>query len=160
MVCNMTRRNLALIPVFAAVALIPQLLFWWLAPLSAAAWVPVYLGGTFLTAGIPAVCLVAYWKSDLRRTAGLWVVCCILEIAATALCALLLGLDVPVRSAVFIFLIAVLLCLIILIPLTGCALHTQPQGVYPLDLPVEPVRRLPPDPEAPQTAKPLPPRNR
>lgn len=137
----MTRKNYALIPVLAAIVLIPQFLFWWLAPAEATARLAVYIGGTLFTVEIPVAYLVAYWNSNLRKAAGLSVVCCILETAVIALSALLLEIDVSVRSAVFAFIITALVCLIALIPLVplvNTALHQQRQGVYSASIPVEP----------------------
>lgn len=177
----MTRKNYSLIPVLAAIVLIPQFLFWWLAPAAATARLAVYIGGTFLTVGIPVAYLVTYWNSNLRKTAGLAVVCCILETVVVALSALLLGIDVSVRSAVFAFIITALVCLIALIPLIYAALNQQRQGVYTAAILEEqgnqPVRdaqdygdrttglqpRNPAPPRMPHQAaasKPLPPRNR
>ena len=168
----MTRKNYSLIPVLAAIVLIPQFLFWWLA---------VYIGGTLLTVGIPVAYLVTYWNSNLRKAAGLSVVCCILETAVIAISVLLLGIDVSVRSAVFAFIITTLVCLIALIPLINAALKQQRQGVYSASIPVEPssqpVREVqdysdraaslqPHNPIPARTphqttaSKPLPPRNR
>lgn len=134
----MTRKNYSLIPVLAAIVLIPQFLFWWLAPAAATARLAVYIGGTLLTVGIPVAYLVTYWNSNLRKTAGLSVVYCILETAVIALSALLLGIDVSVRSAVFAFIITTLVCLIALIPLINAMLKQQRQGVYSASIPVEP----------------------
>ena len=177
----MTRKNYSLIPVLVAIVLIPQFLFWWLAPAAAAARLAVYIGGTLLTVGIPVAYLVTYWNSNLRKAAGLSVVCCILETAVTALSALLLGIDVSVRSAVFAFIITTLVCLIILIPLINATLKQQRQGVYSASIPVEPSNQpvrevqdyseravgLQPHnpipthmPHQATTNKPLPPRNR
>lgn len=127
-----------MIPVLAAIVLIPQFLFWWLAPEAATARLAVYIGGTLLTVGIPVAYLVTYWNSNLRKAAGLTVVCCILETAVIALSALLLGIDVSVRSAAFAFIITTLVCLIALIPLINAALKQQRQGVYSASIPVEP----------------------
>lgn len=43
----MTRKNYSLIPVLAAIVLIPQALFWWLAPAAAAARLAVYMAAHF-----------------------------------------------------------------------------------------------------------------
>lgn len=94
----MTRKNYAIIPVLAAIVMIPQCLFWWLAPMTAVAHLAVYIGGTILTIGIPVAYLMTYWNSNLRKASGLSVVCCVLEIAVVALSALLLGINVSVRS--------------------------------------------------------------
>lgn len=177
----MTRKNYAIIPVLAAIVMIPQCLFWWLAPVTAAARLAVYIGGTILTIGIPVAYLMTYWNSNLRKTAGLSVVCCVLETAVIALSALLLGINVSVRSAVFAFIIITLVCLIVLIPLISAALKQQRQGVYSAAIPVEPTGQPMHDiqyngnhapgnqphsaiplhiPHQAPTSKPLPPRNR
>ena len=177
----MTRKNYSLIPVLAAIVLIPQFLFWWLAPAEATARLAVYIGGTLLTVGIPVAYLVTYWNSNLRKAAGLSVVCCILETAVIALSALLLGLNVSVRTAVFAFIIATLVCLIALIPLINAALKQQRQGVYSATIPAEqsnqPFRDVQDHsgretgfqshnpiparmPQQAKASKPLPPRNR
>ena len=134
----MTRKNYSLIPVLTAIVLIPQFLFWWLAPAAATARLAVYIGGTLLTVGIPVAYFVTYWNSNLHRTAGLSIVCCILEIAIVALSVLLLGMDVSLRSTVFAFIIAFLVCLIALIPLINAALKQQRPGVYSAAVPEGP----------------------
>lgn len=170
-----------MIPVLAAIVMIPQFLFWWLAPVTAAARLAVYIGGTILTIGIPVAYLMTYWNSNLRKAAGLSVVCCVLETAVVALAALLLGINVSVRSAVFAFIITTLVCLIVLIPLISAALKQQRQGVYSAAIPAEPIGQPVHDiqnrvdrtpggqshsvipshmPHQVPTSKPLPPRNR
>ncbi|MBR6761727.1 MAG: hypothetical protein IKM30_06800 [Oscillospiraceae bacterium] len=134
----MTSKNYAVIPVLAAIVMIPQLLFWWFSPVSAAAYLAVYIGGTMLTVGIPAAYFLTYWSSNLRQTAGLAVVSGVLELAVIMLSALLLGMDVSVRSAVFVFIITALMCLIVLIPMISSARKAQKQGVYPVMPPAEP----------------------
>ena len=177
----MTRKNYSLIPVLAAIVMIPQVLFWWLAPAAATARLAVYIGGTLLTVGIPVAYLVTYWNSNTRKAAGLSVVCCVLETAVVALSALLLGIDVSVRSVVFAFIITTLVCLIILIPLINSTLRQQRQDIYSAAIPSEPSNQSMCDiqdhhdrasgvqPQNPissrmqhqsHTSKPLPPRNR
>ena len=134
----MTRKNLSLIPVLAAIVMIPQLLFWWLAPVTATARLAVYLGGTILTVGIPVAYLMTYWSTNLRKTAGLSVICCALEAAVVVLSALLLWINVSVRSAVFAFIITALFCMIVLIPLINVVLK-QRQGVESAAIPAEPI---------------------
>ena len=136
----MTHKNYTLIPILVAIILIPQLLFWWLAPTTATSYLAVYIGGTLLTVGIPLAYYLTYWNSNLRKTAGLSVVAGILEIVVVALCALLLGIDASIRSTVFALIITALVCLIVLIPMITSALKTQKQGVYPA-----PVSRWPID---------------
>lgn len=177
----MTRKNYSVIPVLAAIVMIPQFLFWWLAPMTAAARLAVYIGGTILTVGIPMAYLMTYWNSNLRKVAGLSVVCCVLETAVVALSALLLGINISVRSAVFAFIITTLVCLIVLVPLISDALKQQRQGVYSATIPAEPIGQPAHDiqnhgdsspvgqshstihsrmPHQVPTSKPLPPRNR
>lgn len=134
----MTRKNYVIIPVLAAIVMIPQFLFWWLAPVTAVARLAVYIGGTILTIGIPVAYLITYWNSNLRRAAGLSVVCCILETAVVALSTLLLGINVTVRSAVFAFIITTLVCLIVLIPLISATLKQPRQGAYSAAIPADP----------------------
>lgn len=135
----MTCKNYSMISVIAAIIMIPQFLFWWLAPVTATARLTVYIGGTILTIGIPVAYLMTYWKSNLRKAAGLSVVCCVLETVVMSLSALLLGLNVSVRSSVFAFIITTLVCLIVLIPLISSALKRQRQGVYSTTIPAEPI---------------------
>lgn len=135
----MTHKNYAMITVLAAIVMIPQFLFWWLAPVTAVARLAVYIGGTILTIGIPVAYLMTYWNSNLRKTAGLSVACCVLETAVVALSALLLGINVSVRSAIFAFIITTLICVIVLIPLLNAALKQQRQGVYSATIPAEPI---------------------
>ena len=100
---------------------------------------------------------------------------------AVAIAALLLGLDASVRSAIFAFITAALVCLILMIPLIHAALKRQRQGAYPAAISAgsdDPSVRAVPDPgdraagphphasipphmprQAP-AGKPLPPRNR
>lgn len=173
----MTHKNYPLISVLAAIGLIPQLLFWWLAPAAATARFAVYIGGTILTMGIPTVYFLTYRDSNLQKTAGLSVVCGILEIMVVALAALLLGMNVSSRSAIFAFLIAALVCLIVLIPMISSIRKPQRQGVYPAAIPTEPdnlstpvmptrtgpISAQPPSSSVPRPAppgNPLPPRNR
>ena len=177
----MTHINYSLIPVLAAIVMIPQFLFWWLAPEAAAARLAVYIGGTLLTIGIPVAYLMTYCKSNLRKAAGLAVVCCILEISVIILSVLLLAFNASVRSAVFAYIITALVCLIVLVPMITASIKPQRQGIYPDEIPAEPtirpmnemrnrVHRIPDVPshlqgsshisQQRQTSKPLPPRNR
>lgn len=123
----MKRKNDVMIPLLAALVLIPQLLFWWLAP-PAAARMAVYAAGTFLTVAIPAVYLLAYRRAALRRTAGLGVVCAVLELAAVLLSAALLAANASVRSALFAFALAALVSLMALLPLVSSALREPRTG--------------------------------
>lgn len=174
------RRNYTSIPVLVAIILIPQLLFWWLAPVRTITDLAVYGGGTVLTILIPAVYFLAYLKSGVRKTAGLAVVCGVLDLASIALSALLLGMHASLRSVVFAFVIATLVYVILLLPMIVSAVRTPRQGVYAV-APEAPVAPSAPDSPAyaghtadvqppvstsapphrvPVGSKPLPPRNR
>ncbi|MCD8005937.1 MAG: hypothetical protein LUF29_03035 [Oscillospiraceae bacterium] len=123
----MANKNYTLIPVVVAIIAIPQLLFWWLAPASANAYLAIYIAGTVLTVGIAASFLGAYFSSSLRKTAGLAVVSLALEIVVVVVSALLLGLDASVRSAVFAYVITALVCVIILLPMICSSLKEYKQ---------------------------------
>lgn len=175
----MTRKNHAMIPVLAAAILIPQLLFWWLAPTTCQAHLVVYVAGSLLTAVLPLSCFLLYWNSDLGRTVGPAVVVAILQVTNMALSAVLLGTDATARTALFVFAIATLVCLMVLAPLFTSALRPRPVGVYPIDeteepfipeedlfpvdppTPTQPARRpMPARPtQPPRNSTPLPPRN-
>ena len=177
----MTRKNYFIIPVLAAIVMIPQFLFWWLAPVTAVPYLAVYIGGTLLTIGISVVYLMTYWNSNLRKTVGLSVVCSILEISVIILSVVLLVFNASVRSAVFAYIINALVCLIVLVPLITASIKPQRQGIYPDETSAEPTIRPMSEmrvhnyhiPDVPshlqssshitqhsQTRKPLPPRNR
>lgn len=177
----MANKNYTLIPVLAAIILIPQLLFWWLAPEAAVARLAVYIGGSILTVGIPVAYFMTYWKSNLRKSAGLSIVSFVLEIAVVVISALLLGINATVRTTAFSFVITALTALIVLLPMINSALKAERQGVYSANLSVESNERSMSDdrshdvhatglhsqPAVPahtsrqgQTSKPLPPRNR
>lgn len=134
---NMTQKNYSLIAVLAAIVMIPQLLFWWLAPMEAQAYWAVYIGGTILSIGIPLVCFITYWKSNLRKTTGVSIIAGIIEIAIVCLSAMLLIFDASVRSTVFAYMIAVLLCLIVLVPFISSVMKAPQQGLSPISVPVE-----------------------
>lgn len=177
----MQYRNPSLIPILAAIVMIPQLLFWWLAPGAAAARLAVYIGGSLLTLAIPLCWLLTCWNSNLRKTAGLSLVAGVLELAVVVLSAVLLAINATVRSAVFALLILALVCLILLLPLICAALKQPWQGICSASVSGEPNRpqlRIREDapasapvcrqqpavsetvPRTPAVSKPLPPRNR
>lgn len=173
------RRNYTSIPVLVAIVLIPQLLFWWLASVRTLADLAVYGGGTALTILIPVAYFLVYLKSGVRRTAGLAVVCGVLDLVSIAFSALLLGMHASLRSVVFAFVIATLVYVILLLPMIVSAVRTPRQGVYAVT-PEAPVAPSVPDSTAyaghtadvqppvstpaphhmSAGSKPLPPRNR
>ncbi len=127
----MKEKSYSLIAAVAVFVLIQQLIFWWVAPTTATAYLTVCVGGTALSVGVPAVYVATYLLSNLRKSAGVAVVSVILETAVIALSALLLALDASAESAVFALVIAALLCFAILIPFVAAALKRERQGVYP-----------------------------
>lgn len=178
----MTRKSYSLIPVILAVIALPQLFFWWLAPSSAEAHTTVLIGGTILTTGLPLAFFMPYWFRDLRTTAGIAVVSGILELLVIVVSALLLAFDSSIRTAAFAYIIATLICLIVLIPMISFSIRLQRQGAYPDNFIMEPESRLIPSPcnvinpedntqirepvsayepaASPRGPRPLPPRNR
>lgn len=129
---SMTRKNYSMIIVLAAITIIPQLLFWWLAPSSATAHLAVYIGGTILTVGVPASYLLTYWNSNIRRTSGLLIVFSVLQIVTIIISILLLWVNATVRSTVFVFVITSLVYLIVLMPMISSVLKPQIEGVTPV----------------------------
>lgn len=113
----MTTKNYAMLPVFAAILLIPQLLFWWLSPLMAVARLVIYFGATLINCASITTLFTAYWKLGLRKAAGLAVATGILETATLITCAILLAMNVTIRSAVYTLSITGLIHLIVLIPM-------------------------------------------
>ena len=138
------RRNYTSIPALVAIVLIPQLLFWWLASVRTLADLAVYGGGTALTILIPVAYFLAYLKSGVRRTAGLAVVCGVLDLVSIVLSALLLGMHASLRSVVFAFVIATLVYVVLLLPMIVSAVRTPRQGVYAV-APEAPVAPSAPD---------------
>lgn len=131
-----------MLPVLAAIVMIPQVLFWWLAPVQAAARLAVYIGGTLLTVAISATYGVTYWHSNLRKTAGLFVVCSVFEVAVLALAVLLLGINASVRTAIFAFVTLFLVCIATLVPLVYSSLKEDEQETSSAAVPEEQSERL------------------
>lgn len=171
----MTNKNYAMLPVLTAILLIPQLLFWWLAPLTAIARLAIYLGGTLITSAVIATLFVSYWKCGMRKTAGLAVTSGILEIATIIACALMLVVNVTVRSAIYALAITGLIHLIVLVPMVCSVFKPERAVVAALDSAVDgtlPVVTAPETPNRPMVParesrlqpgngyKALPPRNR
>lgn len=127
----MINKNYSLIPVIAAVVIIPQLLFWWLAPSTADAYMAVYIGSSMLTIAVPVSAFMTYWYSNMRKTAGLFIISIILEIAIISLSVLLLGTNASVRTSIFSLVITALVCSMVLIPMISSVLKPQRQGVIP-----------------------------
>lgn len=175
----MITKNYSLIAVIAAIIIIPQLLFWWLAPSSADSYLAVYIGCTILTIAVPVSAFMTYWNSNMRKTAGLFIVSGILELLVISLAVLLLGTDASVRTTVFALVITALVCSMVLVPFIHSVLKPQSHGVIPDPIvsnlgnytepyTPEPIVRVQPHYSVPvntvrQTASvetPLPPRNR
>lgn len=129
----MTTKNYAMLPVFAAILLIPQLLFWWLSPLMAVARLVIYFGTTFINCAAIITLFTAYWKLGLRKAAGLAVATGILETATLITCAILLVMNVTIRSAVYTLSITGLIHLIVLIPMVCSVFKPGRVAVSALD---------------------------
>ena len=130
----MTRRNTFYegIPVLFSLVLIPQLLFYWLVPVTAAARMVVYGIGTALTVAAPVTAFAAYHRYGLRRSMGVAITAGVLEAIAVAVCVALLMVDAAVRSAAFALSIVALLYLAGLTPMVrsaaGMAAHETVSG--------------------------------
>lgn len=121
----MTNKNYAIIPVLFAFLLIPQLLFWWLAPVAATARFVVYIGGTFIICAVLSTLFLTYWKYGLRKTTGLAIVTGILQFALIGVCALLLALNAAIRSAIYALTITGLVHLICMTPMVSSAVRAE-----------------------------------
>ena len=128
-----TKNYYAVLPVLTASLLIPQLLFWWLAPLAAIARLAIYLGVTLITSAVIATLFVSYWKCGLRKTAGLAVASGILEITTIIECAVMLAVNATVRSAIYALAITGLIHLMVLIPMVCSAFKPERAVVAALD---------------------------
>ena len=129
----MMKKNYTSIPILIGIILIPQLLFWWLAPQRAMAFYVAYIGMTLVTTGIPVACFLANWKSCIRRSAGLFIVGSFLEIVGMGITAWILADNATFRSALFAYAIIILAITIIMIPMISTAVKRQKQGVLPFE---------------------------
>lgn len=126
------------------VILLPQLLFFWLAPTDAAARWAVYICGTLLTILLTSMVFGPCWYFGVRRAAALAAVSGVFDAVVTAVCAVLLATDANVRTALFALGALVLLYIICAAPLTtGLEEPDLAPGREPEPEP-EPVRHLPP----------------
>lgn len=126
----MTNRNttLATIPVLVSLILIPQLFFFWLAPASAVAKTVVYCIGTGLTIASALTVVITYSLYGLRRSMGTAAAAVALELAAIAVCTVLLILDATIRTAAFALSITALVFLACLMPMVLSAAANDRQG--------------------------------
>ncbi len=125
----MNRRLLQSIPILISAVLIPQLLFWWLAPAGAGAKVPIFIIGTILTTGIPVICFLTYQNSNIRRSAGLLVAGGILEALTIVISTGLLVFNATGKSAICSLLIMVLISTAALIPMIISTNRPLLQGI-------------------------------
>ncbi len=125
----MNRRLLQSMPILISAVMIPQLLFWWLAPAGADAKVPIFIIGTLLTTGIPVICFLTFQNSVIRRCAGLLVTGGILEALTIAISAGLLIFNATGKSAVCSLLIMVLISVAALIPMIVSSKRIPLQGI-------------------------------
>ena len=83
------------------VVLLPQLLFFWLAPQDAAARWAVYIVGTVLTFLLTCMSFGVCWYVGVRRGAAMAAVSGVFDAAVVGVCAALLASDASVRTALF-----------------------------------------------------------
>ena len=148
------------------VVLLPQLLFFWLAPQDAAARWAVYIVGTVLTFLLTCMSFGVCWYAGVRRGAAMAAVSGVFDAAVVGVCAALLASDASVRTALFSLGALVLLYIICAAPLTTGLEELEPGGPRPAPAkqPMQPQHPAP-DP-AEQTlppcggSVPLPPRRR
>ena len=126
---DMNRISFASISVILAAVMIPQVLFWWLAPSDSAARLAVFVLGSVLTACIPIACFVTYWNCDIRRAGGVFVTGMTLDLIAILTGTLLLMFSATGRTAVFAYLIVFLASIGVMVPMIASALRTPWQGV-------------------------------
>ena len=108
----------------------PQTLFWWLAPASAPCMIVVGIIGSLYTFLLPGVAALLWSKVGLRRSAGVGLVSCILEVVVIVVCGILLAAGVSSRSASFALIMVGLAGLLILIPLIANVLAEDKRGDY------------------------------
>ena len=136
------------------VVLLPQLLFFWLAPQDAAARWAVYIVGTVLTFLLTCMSFGVCWSVGVRRGAAMAAVSGVFDAAVVGVCAALLASDASVRTALFSLGALVLLYIICAAPLTTGLEEQEPGGPRPAPDPAE--QTLPPC----GGSVPLPPRRR
>lgn len=136
------------------VVLLPQLLFFWLAPQDAAARWAVYIVGTVLTFLLTCMSFGVCWYAGVRRAAAMAAVSGVFDAAVVGVCAALLDSDASVRTALFSLGALVLLYIICAAPLTTGLEELEPGGPRPAPDPAE--QTLPPC----GGSVPLPPRRR
>ena len=134
--------------------LLPQLLFFWLAPQDAAARWAVYIVGTVLTFLLTCMSFGVCWYAGARRGAAMAAVSGVFDAAVVGVCAALLASDASVRTALFSLGALVLLYIICAAPLTTGLEELEPGGPRPAPDPAE--QTLPPC----GGSVPLPPRRR
>lgn len=136
------------------VVLLPQLLFFWLAPQDAAARWAVYIVGTVLTSLLTCMSFGVCWYVGVRRGAAMAAVSGVFDAAVVGVCAALLASDASVRTALFSLGALVLLYIICAAPLTTGLEEQEPGEPRPAPDPAE--QTLPPC----GGSVPLPPRRR
>lgn len=117
------------------VVLLPQLLFFWLAPQDAAARWAVYIVGTVLTFLLTCMSFGVCWYVGVRRGAAMAAVSGVFDAAVVGVCAALLASDASVRTALFSLGALVLLYIICAAPLTTGLEEQEPGGPRPRRIP-------------------------
>ena len=127
-------RKLTAIPVYIALVLIPQILFFWLAPYTAGNYFAVYIGLSLITAGISTTVFFLYLFCGLRRTAGAGVAGFTFEIAAGIMAVILFSFLTDIRSAIFAYLLLALVAFVFMFPLFCSAMNSRidpPEAIIP-----------------------------
>ena len=119
------------------VVLLPQLLFFWLAPQDAAARWAVYIVGTVLTFLLTCMSFGVCWYVGVRRGAAMAAVSGVFDAAVVGVCAALLASDASVRTALFSLGALVLLYIICAAPLTTGLEEQEPGEPRPAPDPAE-----------------------
>lgn len=117
------------------VVLLPQLLFFWLAPQDAAARWAVYIVGTVLTFLLTCMSFGVCWYVGVRRGAAMAAVSGVFDAAVVGVCAALLASDASVRTALFSLGALVLLYIICAAPLTTGLEEQEPANPAPRRIP-------------------------
>ena len=128
-------RKFTAIPVYAALVLIPQMLFFWLAPSAAACYIAVYIGLSLITVGVSTTVFFMYLLCGLRRAAGAAAAGLAFEIATGILAVILFSFFPDMRSAIFAYTLLALITFVFMFPLFRSAMNSRtepPQAITPL----------------------------
>lgn len=125
-------RKFTAIPVYAALILIPQMLFFWLAPSAAACYIAVYIGLSLITVGVSTTVFFMYLLCGLRRAAGAATAGLVSEIAAGILAVILFSFFPDMRSAIFAYILLALITFVFMFPLFRSAMNSRTESLQPI----------------------------